>query len=350
MNDAAPSSTLVSIGDIDRRQYLGSGDIAGIMGLSPWQTPLQVYEKKIGGPEEITPEKRKFFDRRKRQEPVIAEMLADEYGIEVTRLSYVDPNRYRDAEHPFIAAEIDYEFLMSEAVRRCFPTRAADFGAIPDGTLLNGSIKTAHPFTAHKWGDAESEDVPIEYAAQDIFGCGVTRRPAVLVAALFGLDNLVCYPLMADQDSVAGMREKAVAFWNNHVLPRIPPDPINMEDMMRLFSRVNGRPIEVDPATQAELEKLKSIRSHIAALETEKEEVEFAVADYVRRQWGFPEAVDAELMDNALLRVSGSTIATWKKQSRGSIDSKRLRAEHPELAEAFTRTTWFRTIRFPKGA
>lgn len=37
----------------DRRTYLGGIDCAAILGLSPWKTPLDVYESKIAeGPQE----------------------------------------------------------------------------------------------------------------------------------------------------------------------------------------------------------------------------------------------------------------------------------------------------------
>src|SRR3990167_8511669 len=158
---------LKAVGELDRRTYLGGSDIAAVMGLSPWKTPLQLYEEKIAETvEAISDEKRRFFARRKRQEPVIAEMLADEYNIEVTRLSLDEhPNRYTDAEYPWMAAEIDFECLMTPAVRAHFEARE-DFSAIPDGAPLNGEIKTVHPFAANQWGEQGSEDVPIHYSAQ----------------------------------------------------------------------------------------------------------------------------------------------------------------------------------------
>jgi putative phage-type endonuclease len=340
----------VAIGTMDRRTYIGGSDIAAIMGLSPWKTPLQLYEEKVATepPPPIDEEKRRFFARRKRQEPVVAEMLYDTYGIEVTRLSLDDnPNRYIDGEHPFMAAEIDFEFLMTDIVRDAFFDRP-DFGAIPNGTLLNGEIKTVHPFKAQEWGEEGSESVPVHYAAQSLYGLGITHRPATLVAALFGLDSLVLFPLMADAETIAGMRQKAVTFWVQHVLAKIAPDPINMEDMMRLFARVNGKPVEADEGTIQMLDDLRRIRSSIAAMADEKEELEFKVADFVRRQWGVAPDLDAQAIDNAIITLGGAPYATWKKQSRSSIDSKRLRADEPIIAANYTQTSFFRSIRFPK--
>lgn len=346
----APETLPATVGDIDRRTYLGGSDIAGVMGLSPWQTPLQVYERKTSGvPELLTDEKRRFFARRKRQEPVIAEMLLDEYGIEVTRLSLdADPNRYRDEEYPFMAAEIDFECLMSEAIREAFPDRP-QLCAIPDGVLLNGEIKTVHPFSAKHWGEQGSEDVPIHYAAQVMHGLGITKRPATIVAALFGIDNLLAFPVMADPDTIAAVRAKAVAFWTEHVVPRIPPDPINMDDMMRLLSRVNGRPVEADEETIARLSALRRIRGDMAAMENEKKELEFQIADYVRRQWAIDPGMETQALDDAVLTFGGQKVATWKGQSRTTVDGKALAKAHQSIFNQYANTSHFRVIRFPKG-
>lgn len=335
---------------IDRRRFLGGSDIAAVMGLSPWRTPLQLYEAKIATepPEPLPDEKRRFFARRKRQEPVIAEMLADEYGIAVTRLSLDDnPNRYTDREHPWMAAEIDFEFMMSDQVREHFPERE-DFCAIPNGALLNGEIKTVHPLAAREWGEQGSEDVPVHYAAQAMWGIGITRRPGALLTALFGLDNLLAFPVMPDADTIAGMRSKATDFWTRNVMQRIPPEPANMDDMMRLFSKVNGRPVEADTELMHAISKLRAVRASMSAMEAEKDELEFQIANAVRLQWGQASDVPAREGDNAIITVGGTEIAKWAKQSRDSLDSKRLRAEQPEIAAQYTRTTWFRSVRLTK--
>lgn len=339
---------------VDRRKFIGGSDVAAIMGLSPWQTPLQLYEQKIATtpPEPLPAARLKFFARRKRQEPVVAEMLADEYGIEVTRLSLdANPNRYIDPEYPFFAAEIDFEFLMTPTVREHFPERE-DFAAIPDGETINGEIKTVHPFAAAAWGEQGSENVPVHYACQLMWGLGVKRRPGALCAALFGLDNLLAFPIMPDADTIDGMRAKALHFWTHHVLAHVPPDPINMEDMMRLFAKVNGRPVEADEPMLDALMNLRRIRASMTTMEREKDELTFQIADAIRQQWGIPCDAPAEAGDNAIITAGGAPFATWKKQSRASIDVGRLRAEQAAIAAQYSRTTWFRSIRFskPKGA
>jgi predicted phage-related endonuclease len=43
--------------------------------------------------------------------------------------------------------------------------------------------------------------------------------------------------------------------------------------------------------------------------------------------------------------VNGDTVVTWKNQSRTSFDSKRFSADHPDLAEEYTKSSTFRVLR-----
>lgn len=339
---------------VDRRRFLGGSDVAAIMGLSPWYTPFQLFMKKVAAhPEPEDPERKKFFARRKRQEPVVAEMLADEYGIEVTRLSLDDnPNRYFDEEYPFLAAEIDFEFRMSPAVRVHFPGRA-DFAAIPDGTLLNGEIKTVHPFKASEWGEEGTEDVPIHYAAQVMHGLGVTRsRPAGLVAALFGLDKLVCFPVMRDDETVTHMRAKAVSFWRDYVLTGVPPEPINTEDVKQMYIGFSGKPAELSQEAYEALLNLEKLRKQALQLKQDQEELEWHIARSISFDWGVmlpPQEKKTKpslpVSDNALLTFEGRQVGSWNRQRGTYLDQKRIAVEKPEIIQGYTVEHHYRVFR-----
>jgi len=342
---------------LDRSKFLGGSDVAAIFGVSPWRTPLDLYLDKIRprGEEALDPEKKKFFARRKRQEPVVAEMLADEYGIVIERLSMDgNPNRYVDGEHPFLAAEIDFEFFMTPTVREHFPERA-DFCAIPDGTLLNGEIKTVHPFKASEWGEEGTEEVPIHYAAQGMHGLGVTKRPAVLVAALFGLDNLVCFPVMRDEETIAAMRAKAVTFWTFNVEKRIPPDPVSIDDVKRMYAGMKGRPVMLSDEAHAALMDLDILRGREKQFEIDKAELEWKIARCVAFNWGIeviPDDKEKPFIaseENAVLMYGGTQAGSWNRQRGSFLDQKRLAIERPDIVAAYKIEHKFRVMRLKKG-
>lgn len=354
MNDIA--APMLSVGAMDRQKYLGGSDAAAIFGVSPWKTPVDLFLDKIKPRSEQPedPARVKFFARRKRQEPVIAEMLADEYGIVVTTLSLDDnPNRYRDEEYPFLAAEIDFEFRMSESVREHFPDRP-EFCAIPNGTLLNGEIKTVHPFKASEWGEQGSEDVPIHYAAQVMHGLGVTKRPAALVAALFGLDTLLCFPVMADPDLIVPMRAQCVKFWTEHVLTSTPPAPVNLDDVKRLYTGFAGKPCYLSDEAAGALRSLDALRKQAQTVKADQEECEWLVAKFIADAWGMP-IIDKDgkpevsTTDNAVLLVGDTEVGKWARQRGTYLDQKRLKQEQPEILGKYTVEHHYRAFRLKKA-
>lgn len=334
----------------DRRKFLGGSDAAAVLGVDPRRTPLDLWTAKTADepPAPIDPKLAKFFSRRKRQEPVVVEMLQDE-GVEVTKISWGEPNRYKDPDLGWAAAEVDFEAKMTPRLREKFPDRA-DFAALPDGVTINGEIKTANVLSASRFGEEGSEDFPVEYAAQVQHGLMVTRRPACLVAVLIGVDDLKLYPTMADVETIAWMRGMEVAFWRL-VETRTPPPPTSLEDLQKLYARFAGKPVELSTAGAAAVRRIFEIREEMKRLKDEDELQRFQVFDEVRKAWGIPADPTAEVPgDNALLRYAGVPLAVWRRQNGASLDQKRLAVERPEIIEAYTRRTSFRVLaKPPKG-
>lgn len=324
-----------TVREVDRTHFLGGSDIAAVMGLSPWMTPLQLYEKKIAArpaPEPDDPARKKVLSRGHRWEPVALDMLLDALEERdgtrprlIVASTREHQNRYIDKEYDFLAAEIDAEIEIG-------------------GEHVNVELKTVHPFKAHEWGEEGTEEVPIHYAAQCMHGLGITGRDRCIVGALFGADIMVPFELPRDDETIAGMRSKAVDFWVNHVLARVPPEPSNMDDIMRLFAKHNGRPVEAPPEIVEAVRNLAQLRLNQKAMDLEEEQLQFQIASYVCAQWGLWED-EAATADNAILTFGGEPIATWKKQRGQSLDQKRLKKEHPEIVSAYQREYWFRVMR-----
>ena len=321
----------------DRRAYIGGSDIAAIMGLGAsyrgaQATPFTVWQRKVGEVSEpMDAATELFLRRRKRWEGPIFEMLREEFSAEIVAMN----QRYRDEEHPFFACEIDFEWKDPET-----------------GEINNGEVKTVSPFAYGErfgWGEAGTSDIPVNYAAQVMWGLGIKKRRACIVPAMVGLDNMIFYRVERDDETIAAMRAEALRFWNEHVLTRVPPDPQTMKDLNALMLRKRGRPVELDSGMAEKLKRLKIVRDEIAAFGIEEEHLAFDLGAYVLSRWGAPtddQAAAGE--EDALIRYDGATLATWKKQRNATLDQKQLRAELPDVAEKFTRETIFRVLRFIK--
>jgi putative phage-type endonuclease len=305
---------------LDRSGFIGGSDIGAIMGLSKYQTPLQVYLEKIGQAPPLDPEKEKFFRRRKRLEPIVLDSFEEERGFKIVARN----QRYVDPTHPFFGCEIDAEY--------------------EDGERINIEAKTSNPFVAKKqWGAEGSDDIGLSYAAQAMWGLGITGRQRCTFAVLIGDEDLQTFEIVRDEITIAAMRQRALRFWHENVIAQVPPEPINMDDIKRLLTKVNGRPVELDGNAAAWVEELRACRESGRKIEQLEEAALFKIADYVRRQWALD--ADEQADDDAILMRGGQKIATWKKQSRATLDAKALTVAHPAIAAQYQRTAHFRVMR-----
>lgn len=245
----------------DRRRFIGGSDVAAVLGISPWRTPLQLWEAKTRPALESQEPKKRVLTRGHRWESVVAEMLVEHlqgrgHTVEIVRSN----ERYIDPERPYLAAEIDYELRLDGE---------------PD--ITNVELKTVHPFKAREWGDEDTDEVPVWYTAQAMHGLGVTGRRRCLVAPLFGADEIRAYPIERDDETIAAMRARCAAFWNL-VQTGVRPDPTNLADLDRLYQGDPVAPslIADDELTRAVL-RLRAIQSEIKARESEANVIEFDV-------------------------------------------------------------------------
>ena len=331
MND---TTTLVVLPpETDRRRFLGGSDAAAIMGVGAYgRTPYTTWVAKTSDEQEpVDPEREKFFRRRKRFEPLIVEMLREEFGGEIVAVN----QRYTDPEHNFLAAELDFEWIDPS-----------------DGSIQNGEIKTVHPLAfseRHGWGEAGSSDIPVHYAAQVMHGIGVARRRTAIVAALAGFDNMVFYRLDRDDETIEAMRAEMVRFWHEHVLTRIPPDPQSARDIALMTRQFNGRPIELDDATLKKIGQLAEVRSSLKAYKDDEEFLALEIGKFICKAWGITDPEQAvQSADNAVLLYRGSTVATWKKTRGAHLDQKQLKVDHPQIVADYTKEHWYRPIRITK--
>jgi predicted phage-related endonuclease len=243
---------------------------------------------------------------------------------------------------------------MTPAVREHFYYRA-DFAAIPDGALLNGEIKTSSFFMAHTWGEEGSENIPINYAAQCMWGLMVTKRAACVVTALIGIDTLIGYPIMRDEETISALREKGADLWLQHILTGVPPDALNMNDLKLIYTNYEGRPVEATPSIVSMIDERIALAKDIKEREERRDELEFQVAKYITDAWGYPppkknkdDPIGVDPEDDALLMLNGEQVGSWRRQNAVWLDQQRLKAKHPELVREFTNTTPFRMLRRKK--
>lgn len=288
------------------RPSIGGSDAAAVLGISPWKTPLELWQEKTGQALSSDEARNAKAKRRgKVLERYILDALVEDHGMTIIKRN----RRWIDPTDHFLACEIDAETTSDE----------------------NIEVKTVSPFHARDWGEEHSDSVPVHYTAQAMHGLMVTGRRICIFAVLIG-DDLRLYRVERDDDLIRALREKEVRFWREHVETRTPPPPLNSSDIMRMFARDDGASIVADAALCDTVIALRRAKAEAKALaeeiEAHEERLKLALGAHT-----------------ALIAEDGKPLCTWRAQTRRVLDGKALAAEHPEIAEQFMRTQETRVFR-----
>lgn len=300
-----------------RRSFLGSTDTPVVLGISPWRTRVGLWEQKVGiaANDPIDPERERRLQRGKRLEPFIRQMTIEKLRDEGHDVELIAKNRrYRDPQHRFLSAEIDFELRL-------------------DGELINADAKSVDWAARKTWGEEGSEEIPLHYAAQFMHGLMVTpgNRRRCLVAALRGFDDVEMFWTVRDDATIAGMRKRLVAFWQDHVLTKTPPDPSTLADVRALFPDARANSIEATPEIVAKVARLREIGAAKRDLEGEEERVKFDIARFMG--------------DRALLTHGVRDLISWDNQATKRFDVKAFKRSHPDWYELGCKNDTSRVMR-----
>ena len=148
---------------VDRSKFLGATDVAAVLGVSPWTTPFELWQEKTGrkAKDFSDPKRKAILARGKRLEPIIVDMAVDKLRDMGLSVGVVERNRRYTMPEPldFLSCEIDFELIVSGRVL------VGDQEYLLHEEPINGDAKSVTGFARKKWGDVDTEDIPVEYAA-----------------------------------------------------------------------------------------------------------------------------------------------------------------------------------------
>lgn len=273
-----------------RRHGIGASDVAAVLGLSEWQTPLDVYRQKMGVPHRI-PKNLAYFGHK--LESVIADWVSDEYP----EIGTVEPG--------FAARSLAWPWLT----------------ATPD-RMVNGrplEIKTASAFTKATWRDG----VPLYYQAQVQCQLAVLGADAGWLAVLHGGNEPDLFPVERDDEFIRQVLvPRTREFWEQHVLAQVPPDPLNSVEAAELWPGDENISVEGT-------EDLFDLWSEYGRMQAEVVETNQAL-DRIKLE------LQKAMRDATQLTYQGKVLFTWKPR-RGSqrFDLEQFRRDAPKLAAQY---------------
>jgi putative phage-type endonuclease len=276
-----------------RRKGLGGSDAGAILGLNKWSSPLDVYLDKIGQSEPIEDNDAMYWGR------TLEDIVADEYskrtGNKVRRINRILQHK----DHPFILANLDRDLISKKGILEC---------------------KTA--FRPEGWGADGTDEVPESYLAQVMHYMAVTNSEYADVAALIGGRDFRIYTIKRDDDLINEIIKREVSFWNDHVLAKVAPDPINANDVNTLWPSDSGETVYADSDQEQRINTLRSIKQKIKDLGSNAKELEVEIKK---------EMADASVVAGA----DGKALATWKERRSMRLDTKRLKVEQSAIYDQY---------------
>lgn len=296
-----------------RRSGIGGSDIAAILGLSPWRTPLDVYRDKVDGAEQPETEAMRWG---RLLEDVVAREYAARTGSRVQRINAI----VRKPEADWAIASLDRVIVSAGARARLHAGRLR--GA--EGVL---ECKTVNAFSAGEWGREDDPDaVPVHHAAQCMWYLGVTGLPWCDVAALIGGQRLIIRRIERDEETIGVMFERAEKFWRDHVLARVPPPPSNAREAESMWPADNGESLEADEELLQAYNAAREAKARMAEAERDYE----AAAERIKLALG----------ERSALTLNGKPIVTWKVTApRQKIDYEAVIREAAVPAEVIAKHT-----------
>lgn len=297
----------------ERLLGIGGSDVGYIAGYSKYKTPLDIYLIKIGEREEEDIES-EAIEIGNDLEQYAAEVYARRKGVEIEKpdQSIVHP------EYPWM---------------RCNP----DF--VVKGMPIILECKTTG-FLGEEWGELEGTDImPIPYLLQCAHNAIVTEHlystiqvdVPVFAGGRGGLKHRF-YTYKRNPELEKNLINLERKFWQEHVEKRIPPEPSSMKELIALCPP--GEDI-VKIATEEEIFMIKTFKEIKVEIEKLEKHLEQQKLDICKHMAGA----------SLLLDDMGHKIASWKEQTRNTLDTKSLKDKYPYIYDNHLKETKSHVLR-----
>lgn len=268
-----------------RKFGIGASDVAALVGMSKWASPMSVWTEKMGLAGDN--EDNDFTEFGRRAEPLLSGYFEDRTGLFVRdqQSAVVHP------DHPHHRATLDGRAYES-----------------PEGTVPLGVVE----YKTTEFG--AWNEIPDAYAIQVQWQMHVDQAERAFFGVLHG-KRFATYEVERDDKVIGQLVEVVDRFWNDHVLTGHAPPADAHEATGRALAAAYPDPVEAEVPLD-DLTWAIDMREQAIAKASEAK-FEKAKAE---------NAIKAALGDAEYGTVAGERIVSWKQQTR---------AEHTVKASTF---------------
>lgn len=286
----------------ERMSYIGGSDIASIMNMNRWKTPLALWLEKTGSVEMEDLSKKESVHFGIKLEELVANEFAERNNKKVQR----QPKMYKHKKYPFLVAHIDRLILNEDSILECKTTSAYN----------------------DEW---EDDNMPQEYFLQVQWYLGITGRKTGYIACLKGGNEYIQRTIEYDKEIFELMVNRAVEFWDmvqNNIVPSVTHN--DGETLQKLYPKYSE-----DIQEMQELEALIALRQQASG---EKQKLEKSIKDIQKEIDGYDCTIKEAIKSSLGITTSKYTV-TWKDQQYTSTNTKKMIEDGIDLSKYQTTTT-----------
>lgn len=288
----------------NRQNYIGGSDIAVVMGVSRYKTPMMLWAEKTGVLEIEDISNLEHVELGTDLEQFVADTFTKRTGIKVRKA----PNGYCHKDYSFMVAHIDRLVTGTDELLEC---------------------KTCSAYKQDEWKD---DGIPIEYIYQVQWYLGLTNKSKGYIACLIGGQKFVYKEIDFDKELFDSMIEKAKEFWSC-VKTETPPTvaAADGDTLNKLYPTSNDTILETDNQDiEKQITLLEVVKQELKELEEKKKSLETSLKNAIK--------------DNAGIKTTHYQV-TWKNQTSNRFDSTRFKKENEDLYKQYTKETTTRVLR-----
>lgn len=278
----------------ERRSSVGASEVAAVLGLSPYNTALDIFKAKNGIDKHFDPVL-SFIGHA--SEPIIHKWVEAFSGADVT------------LEPAFMARSIEYPFLH------------ASFDRVSTSPFITWQFKTASAYVGHSWDEGIPTDIRVQVQAEMLVA-GTSR--AAVVVWIGGREFRLFWELRDNAFIENQMIPQLTEFWDN-MQAGIAPEPSTIAEVSDAWHD-SGEEMEAPEALRERIEQRAFLLATAKEAEEDAKAIQLEVGKFMLEH-----NVEA-------FTVDGRKLLTYKRQKgRQSFDAAQFKQDHPDLAADYTR-------------
>jgi len=277
-----------------RKKGIGGSEVAAILGMDDFSSPYRVWLDKTG--RESSSVENKYTESGLILESAVAEFFERRTKYRIIKASA----NQKTVVHP------DYPFVLGT----------------PDRLYMETS-KIGKSVLECKTTQYTYDDVPDKWFMQLQWYLGILGLMSGAIAWLeHGLD-FKYKEYEFDREFFEYMLTRVRAFWFDHVVKNVPPEPINSTDIERMFARHrDGAVIQATDEIKVVHAELVTVKETIKVLET--------------RETQLTESLKMVMRDNEAIMAGTKPIITWRTSKPSMFfDTEKLKVNDPDVYNAY---------------